>query len=109
DTFRSAPLVAVNLIVVALLMLGAEWFAKRYKDKIELQDVRGKQAIAIGFAQAAAIVPGVSRSGSTITAGLFMGLDRIAATRFSFLLGVPIMIGAVAKVLLTDQSVQQIG
>ncbi len=53
----------------------------------------------MGFAQALAIVPGVSRSGSTITTGLFLGLDRVAATRFSFLLGIPITAGAILKVM----------
>jgi undecaprenyl-diphosphatase len=51
-------------------------------------------------AQALALVPGVSRSGSTITAGIFAGLDRVAATRFSFLLAIPATFGAVMKTLL---------
>ena len=65
---------------------------------------RSARLVIIGLAQAAAIVPGVSRSGSTITAGLFTGFDRVAATRFSFLLGIPVTFGAVAKVLLTDSA-----
>lgn len=108
-TFRTAPRVALNLIGVALLMLLAEWYARRHKPHIDLEHVSGKQAIVVGVAQAAAIIPGVSRSGSTITAGLFLGLDRITATRFSFLLGVPVMVGAIAKVLLSDNSIHQIG
>ena len=62
----------------------------------------------MGFAQAAAIVPGVSRSGSTITAGLFMGMDRVAATRFSFLLGIPITAGAILKVLVKNSALTEI-
>ncbi|HBY46257.1 MAG TPA: UDP-diphosphatase, partial [Chloroflexi bacterium] len=53
--------------------------------------------LAVGLAQMLAIVPGVSRSGSTITAGLFAGLERATAARFSFLLGVPIILGAGLK------------
>ena len=54
------------------------------------------EALAIGVAQAAALVPGVSRSGATITAGMFLGLRREAAARFSFLLGVPAILAAAA-------------
>lgn len=109
SAFRTVPRVAINLIVVALLMLLAEWYAKRHKPETDLEHISGKQAALVGVAQAAAIIPGVSRSGSTITAGLFLGLDRVTATRFSFLLGAPIMVGAIAKVLLSDDSIHQIG
>jgi undecaprenyl-diphosphatase len=53
-----------------------------------------RDAIIIGFCQALALIPGVSRSGSTMTAGLFLGLDRPACARFSFLLSAPIIFGA---------------
>lgn len=109
SAFRSSRLVAVNLILVALFMLGAEAYAKRYKQKVQLEKVNLRQSLAIGAAQAAAIVPGVSRSGATITTGLFTGLDRVAATRFSFLLGIPIMVGAVAKVMVSYGTIAQIG
>jgi undecaprenyl-diphosphatase len=100
-SFRSVRLVAVNLIIVAFLMLAAEWYAKRHYDKkTALHKVRANQAMTIGVAQALALVPGVSRSGSTITAGIFAGLDRVAATRFSFLLAIPATFGAVMKTLL---------
>jgi undecaprenyl-diphosphatase len=62
----------------------------------------------MGFAQALAIVPGVSRSGATISAGLFTGLDRVSATRFSFLLGIPITAGAILKVLVSNSALTQI-
>lgn len=100
--FRSSILVAINLIVVALFMLAAERYAKHYKDKTKLEATSTKQALGVGTAQALAIVPGVSRSGATITTGLFLGMDRVAATRFSFLLGVPIIFGAIVKVFLSD-------
>src|SRR5690606_24845723 len=74
----------------------------------ELRRTSMGQALAVGIAQALAIIPGVSRSGSTITAGLFAGLDRVTATRFSFLLGIPIMVGAITKVLTEDQATQMI-
>lgn len=108
STFRSSELVAMNMIIVAFLMLAAEAFAKRYKRKERLEQVSIKQGLAVGFAQAAAIVPGVSRSGATITTGLFMGLERVAATRFSFLLGIPIMFGAMAKVMLVDDGLSRV-
>jgi undecaprenyl-diphosphatase len=57
---------------------------QRTFDQLDLKD-----GVLMGFAQALALIPGVSRSGSTLTAGLFMGLERATAARFSFLLGVP--------------------
>lgn len=109
STFRSSRLVACSLIVAGLVMLTAEWYAKRVKEKTKLNDVTTKQSVAIGVAQALAIVPGVSRSGATITTGLFAGMDRVAATRFSFLLGIPIMFGAIMDTLLTKSAVGAVG
>lgn len=99
STFRSTKLVAFNLIFVALLMLLVERYSQKLSQKTKLEDTSLKQALAVGFAQAAAIIPGVSRSGSTITTGLLMGMDRVAATRFAFLLGIPIMFGALLKTI----------
>ncbi len=109
STFRSSKLVACSLIVAGLIMLGAEWYARRVKDKTKLVGVTPKQSVAIGLAQALAIVPGVSRSGATITTGLFAGMDRVAATRFSFLLGIPIMFGAIMDTLLTKSALSSVG
>lgn len=106
--FRSPRLVAINLAVVAVLMLLAERYYQKLKHTTSLEKVTRKQALIMGFSQAAAIVPGVSRSGSTITAGIFTGLDRVAATRFSFLLGIPITAGAIAKVFTESQALQQL-
>lgn len=101
SSFRSPRLVAINLAVVAVFMLLAEWYYKTHvKKPTELTEVSKTQAITMGIAQSAALVPGVSRSGSTIAAGLFLGMDRLAAMRFSFLLGIPIMLGGVGKKLL---------
>jgi len=96
-TFRSPWIVSFNLIAVAILMLLAEKYAAKRKQK-SLDQIKWKQAISVGFAQVIALVPGVSRSGITITAGIFSGLDRVSATRFSFLLAIPITFGAVLKV-----------
>jgi undecaprenyl-diphosphatase len=103
DAFRTPLLVCFTLAIMALLMLAAERYADRQRNKQPLEKVSLKQGVAIGSAQALALVPGVSRSGSTITGGLFLGLDRVAATRFSFLLSVPITFGAILKVM-TDQA-----
>jgi undecaprenyl-diphosphatase len=83
---RSTAAIAITSIVMALLLGAAEWFGLRKRDfsKLGLND-----GLIVGFAQALALVPGVSRSGSTLTAGLFTGLKRETAARFSFLLGMP--------------------
>jgi undecaprenyl-diphosphatase len=99
STFRSPALVSINLIVVALIMLAAERYSATLKKKADLKHVSQSQALIMGLAQAAAVIPGVSRSGSTITAGLIAGMDRVSASRFSFLLAIPITFGAIIKVL----------
>jgi undecaprenyl-diphosphatase len=78
--------IATSLIVLAIILFIAEKTAK-FNKKIE--DVGIKEAIVVGIAQAFALIPGASRSGTTITGGLFMGLNREAAARFSFLLSIP--------------------
>jgi undecaprenyl-diphosphatase len=110
DTFRSVRLVAFNLLLLGLLMLSAEWYARRnYKKPDYIKDIKTSQALAMGLAQAAAVIPGVSRSGSTITAGIFTGLNRVAATRFAFLLGIPITLGAIIKVLSDSENQHLVG
>src|SRR3954453_9647980 len=89
--------IAVALIALALLLFWAERAASH---KREMESLNVSDAVVIGFAQAGALVPGVSRSGATITAGLFRGLARADAARFSFLLGSPIVAAAGAKGLL---------
>ncbi len=86
---RDLYLIGSALIVLGLVLLAAEKVGTRERD---LEHIRTKDGIAIGFAQSLALIPGVSRSGSTITAGLFMGLDRTAAARFSFLLSIPAVV-----------------
>lgn len=89
--FRNPYLIATTLAVFGLILFLLDKYAahKRELDKISLRDV-----LFIGLAQAIAIVPGVSRSGATISAGLALGLSRVSAARFSFLLSTPIILGA---------------
>ena len=86
---RDLYLIATALIVLGLVLLLAERVGRRDRG---FEQIRTRDGFAIGFAQALALVPGVSRSGATITAGLFLGLDRTAAARFSFLLSVPAVV-----------------
>lgn len=96
--FRALTVIGIASIVMALLLAIAEKFGKRNRDfnKLSLQD-----GIWVGLAQALALVPGVSRSGSTLTAGLWLQMDRETAARFSFLLGLPAIVLAGALELHT--------
>lgn len=108
SAFRSTKIVALNLIVFGVIMLLAERYYEKQESHTKLGRITTKQGLLVGVAQSLAIVPGVSRSGSTITAGMLLGLERVAATRFAFLLGVPIIAGAAAKVLTEQETVRQI-
>jgi undecaprenyl-diphosphatase len=83
---RSLPVIGAALIVVGLLMAVADRFASGERD---VGDLTMRDALLIGLAQALALIPGVSRSGITLVAGMALGLRRDAAARFSFLLSVP--------------------
>jgi len=96
DRLSSPTVVATALIVLALALRAAELSGRR---EIDLGTMTVLDALAIGAAQTLAIVPGVSRSGITITAGLLRGMTRKAAAQYSFLLSAPIIAGAVAKKL----------
>ena len=92
DYFREhIYLIATALIVVALLMWWGEKVSRLAKPLTRISFI---DALVVGCAQATALIPGVSRSGSTITAGLFRNMTREAAVRFSFLLSTPIIAGA---------------
>jgi len=93
STFRSPILIAVMLIVFGVILYLAD-SEKIVRHKRDLKDINYWRSLIIGFAQSIALIPGVSRSGITMTAGLFLGLKREVAARFSFLLATPIMIGA---------------
>jgi undecaprenyl-diphosphatase len=90
--------IAIFLAVFGVVL----WIADRRPQSRGLGDVRYGEALALGFAQALALMPGVSRSGVTISAARFLGLDRDAAARLSFLLLVPIVLGAVLLKGVTD-------
>ncbi len=96
-TLRSPVVMGVMLIAIGGVMAVAERVGRRLRGiaRITLGD-----AMIIGGAQALALVPGTSRSGITISAGLFRGLDRAAAARFSFLLSTPVVAAAAAKAML---------
>ena len=90
NTLRRPFLISLMLVAVGLIMLYAEK-SEKYKT---LEKTNFIDAVIIGLAQAVAIIPGVSRSGITISAGLFKGLKREASARFSFLISTPIIGGA---------------
>ena len=96
STFRSPLLIGAMMILMGVVMWVAERMGKRLRN---LGAVTTTDSLTIGAAQALALIPGVSRSGVTITAGLFRNLDRVAAARFSFLLATPIIAGAAMKKL----------
>lgn len=89
--FNSILYVGIFLIITGLLLWGAERVKPGDKD---VKDISFKNALVIGVAQGIAIAPGISRSGATIAAGLFSGLNRELAARFSFLLSIPAILGA---------------
>ncbi len=95
ETYLRSPLVvAFALISLALILIVAERTGRRDK---HLDSISWKDALVVGLAQALAIIPGVSRSGVTITAALFRGMHRHSAAHFSFFLSAPIIAGAGTK------------
>ncbi len=102
---RDLYLIGSALIVLGLVLLLAERVGTRDRS---IDEIDKRDGIAMGLAQALALVPGVSRSGATITAGLFRGLDRPAAARFSFLLSIPAVVLSglleLASILKGDES-----
>jgi len=90
NTLRSPYIVVFTLVAFGIVMLVAE----RFKKVRGMEDLRASDALLIGLAQAVALMPGVSRSGITISAALMLGLHREAGARFSFLLSMPVIAGA---------------
>ncbi len=90
-TLRDPRWIAGGLIVFGLLLGWADW---RHRGERDESSLTLKDALVIGFAQALALIPGTSRSGITMTAALFLGLNRESAARFSFLLSIPVILGA---------------
>jgi len=94
--FNSVTIVGFFLLVTGVILWGSEWIAKRNIDKKgkDVKEVSFTNSLVIGVFQGLAIAPGISRSGSTIAAGLFSGLERKLAARYSFLLSIPAILGA---------------
>jgi undecaprenyl-diphosphatase len=92
DIFRSNPLLIASVLIVFGLILGiADIVGRKH---LALDEIKPASAMTIGLFQCLALIPGVSRSGITITAGLMLGFTRESAARFSFLLSLPIVAGA---------------
>jgi undecaprenyl-diphosphatase len=90
-TFRSLWIVATMLVIFGIILGLADWAGAKNRTLDHLTIPHG---IAFGFAQALALIPGVSRSGGTISAGLFLGYERAAAARYAFLLAIPAVFGS---------------
>jgi undecaprenyl-diphosphatase len=88
---RSLYLISASLILLALILAVAEWISTFRRDG---SSITFGDCVIVGFAQALALIPGSSRSGTTITAGLFLGFTREAAARFSFLLSIPAVVAS---------------
>ncbi len=88
---RNLWIVATALIVFALVIAAAEYFGRQTR---HVEQLTWRDSVIVGLAQCLALVPGVSRSGATISAGLFLGLDRELAARFGFLLAIPAVLAA---------------
>ncbi len=103
--FMSLKVVGGALLATALLLIGTRWIKKSEKGEA---DFSFKTALGIGVMQGIAVIPGLSRSGLTIAMGLLMGLDRETAARYSFLLSVPAIIGALILSLVTETTGAQL-
>jgi undecaprenyl-diphosphatase len=88
---RSLFLIGTTLVLLALVLLWADRVGRRERG---IESITLRDGLIMGGAQALALVPGVSRSGATLSAGLFLGLERAAAARFSFLLSIPAVVGS---------------
>lgn len=88
---RNLWLIATTLVVFGLVLAAAERWGRQRR---EVEELTVKDGVIMGVAQSLALVPGVSRSGATLSAGLGIGLTRAAATRYSFLLAIPAVVGA---------------
>ena len=91
EDFRNLWIIGTTLIVLGLILGIADRVSS---DRLRIKDMRLRDAVLMGLAQACALVPGVSRSGATISMGRFLGYEREAATRYAFLLAIPAVVGA---------------
>lgn len=91
DDVRNLWIIATALVVFSAVIAAAEYFGKKTRP---IEQFTWRDSLIIGSAQALALIPGVSRSGATISAGLFLGQERAAAARFGFLLAIPAVLAA---------------
>jgi undecaprenyl-diphosphatase len=91
ETVRTLWVVAFTMIIFAIILFLADYYGKRQK---EIKDMTFNTALGFGLGQALAVIPGVSRSGASISFGLFAGFNRAAAARFSFLIGIPAVLAS---------------
>jgi undecaprenyl-diphosphatase len=91
ETVRTLWVVAFTMIIFAIILFLADYYGNRQK---ELKDMTFNTALGFGLGQALAVIPGVSRSGASISFGLFAGFNRAAAARFSFLIGIPAVLAS---------------
>ncbi len=91
NELRSLTLIGIMLIIFGIALGLADWLGPKTKD---INQIGIKEGVLIGLGQALALIPGVSRSGGSITVGRLLGLNREAATRFSFLIAIPAVLGA---------------
>lgn len=88
-------IIALALAIMGVLIyIGDKWASKHYKKETKFEDISLKQALIVGIFQAFAVIPGFSRSGTTILAGRLQGISKEAITKFTFLLSVPVICGA---------------
>jgi undecaprenyl-diphosphatase len=90
ENFRNPALIGVMLIIMGIVLYYAD---KKYSSEVTIEDIGMKRSLIVGISQILAIVPGVSRSGITMTMGRFMGIDRESIAKFTFLLSTPIIVG----------------
>ena len=107
ESMFSKPKVVGGMLLITGMIL---WLTRRVKNSYRsLEKMRWMDAILIGIAQGVAIIPGISRSGATISTGLFLGLDRELAGKFSFLLSIPAILGATVLEFRKMDSGQELG
>lgn len=92
--FTNIPVVGFFLLITGVLLYTSEIVSRKVSNKKNIKEFSIKNSLIIGVAQACAIAPGISRSGATISTGLFLGMDRKLAARYSFLLSIPAILGA---------------
>jgi len=96
DSFSNMIVVGVSLIITGIII----WMSRHPRGEHEVEEISTRDALIVGIFQAAALLPGISRSGATISGGLMRGMSKIQAARFSFLLFFPAIIGATVLQLL---------